>query len=296
MSFSKGDRSPWYRFTDFIQAREQLRLRKDRDQHPWTEDPILGKFRFCNVRRRDDRVSRWIREAVIAPFKKAIHIGPWLALARHVNWPPTLRMILDNGYTPESALDWSAVGRLLDLRSEQGIKTWTGAYMVRAERTPDGKKGKYVCETVLQGMFENGDKMSALGIAIAEGKRQAVHSVLMSGYGWGSFMAGQVVDDWTWTYLLRDASDHYTWAPQGPGSVRGLKRLKDRPLNARYSEEEWLGELRHARAGIIGNLGQKFSDLTLMDVQNCLCEYDKYERVRLGEGRPRSIYKPERAY
>ena len=26
------------------------------------------------------------------------------------------------------------------------------------------------------------------------------------------------------------------------------------------------------------------------DLQNCLCEFDKYERVRLNEGRPRSNY------
>ena len=32
--------------------------------------------------------------------------------------------------------------------------------------------------------------------------------------------------------------------------------------------------------------------LTAHDVQFCLCEFDKYERVRLGEGRPRALYKP----
>lgn len=263
---------------------------------PWTMDPILAKFRFCNVRRRDDRVSRWVQDNVVGPFYEASHIGSWLALARFVNWPPTLKMLLDNGLTPDKPMNWGMIGRLLDARSAQGIKTWTGAYMVRAERTKDGSKGKYVCETVLKGMFDNDEKMSALGIAIAECKRQAAHSVLMSGYGWGSFMAGQVVDDWTWTRLLRKATDHYTWAPQGPGSVRGMNRLKSLPLATQWKEEEWLGELRHARAGVIGNLGHRFADLTLMDIQNCLCEFDKYERVRLGEGRPRSHYKPETAY
>jgi hypothetical protein len=27
------------------------------------------------------------------------------------------------------------------------------------------------------------------------------------------------------------------------------------------------------------------------DLQNCLCEFDKYERARLGEGTPKQIYK-----
>jgi len=29
----------------------------------------------------------------------------------------------------------------------------------------------------------------------------------------------------------------------------------------------------------------------MQDLQNCLCEFDKYERVRLGEGRPRNGYR-----
>jgi hypothetical protein len=28
----------------------------------------------------------------------------------------------------------------------------------------------------------------------------------------------------------------------------------------------------------------------LQDVQNCLCEFDKYERVKYGQGKPRSSY------
>lgn len=30
--------------------------------------------------------------------------------------------------------------------------------------------------------------------------------------------------------------------------------------------------------------------LCAQDIQNCLCEFDKYERVRLGEGAPKQRY------
>jgi hypothetical protein len=30
----------------------------------------------------------------------------------------------------------------------------------------------------------------------------------------------------------------------------------------------------------------------MRDIEHSLCEFDKYERVRLGEGRPRMKYKP----
>ena len=32
--------------------------------------------------------------------------------------------------------------------------------------------------------------------------------------------------------------------------------------------------------------------LEMREIEHCLCEFDKYERVRLGQGRPRSKYKP----
>ncbi len=43
--------------------------------------------------------------------------------------------------------------------------------------------------------------------------------------------------------------------------------------------------------GVWGN-NVKYPRLELRDIEHSLCEFDKYERVRLGEGRPRSMYKP----
>lgn len=36
--------------------------------------------------------------------------------------------------------------------------------------------------------------------------------------------------------------------------------------------------------------GHSLKWLDAQDLQNCLCEFDKYERVRMGQGRPRSRY------
>ena len=37
---------------------------------------------------------------------------------------------------------------------------------------------------------------------------------------------------------------------------------------------------------------KEYGKLSPTDIQFQLCEFDKYERVRLGQGRPRSKYKP----
>jgi hypothetical protein len=108
-------------------------------------------------------------------------------------------------------------------------------------------------------------------------------------------MAGQVVADLTYTPLLRGAYDLLTWAPQGPGSRRGFNRLLGRPLKAKIPEAEWSERLQGWREQV-AEATELGDSLNLMDLQNCLCETDKYLRVKNGEGRPRSRYKPETAY
>lgn len=109
-------------------------------------------------------------------------------------------------------------------------------------------------------------------------------------------MAGQTCCDWSYTSLLRDAGDRYAWAPQGPGSRRGLNRLLGRPIDKDIPPDEWLQYLGEARHVIISELGPEFEDLDAQSVQSCMCEIDKFLRVRSGEGRPRSKYKPETAF
>jgi hypothetical protein len=62
------------------------------------------------------------------------------------------------------------------------------------------------------------------------------------------------------------------------------------PLSKRFTSTEWCDYLIYIRSEVL-KLGEQFSDVTLMDVQNCCCEYFKYSR-----GYARSKYKPETAY
>jgi hypothetical protein len=65
----------------------------------------------------------------------------------------------------------------------------------------------------------------------------------------------------------------------------------DYPLGYRWKNEEWLHDLLTLKLGIDRAIFAAGMPLIhAQDLQNCLCEFDKYERVRLGEGRPRSNY------
>ena len=281
-------------FLYWIEEREAIRLaRVEGAKPPWTHDEILATFRFCNVRRRDDRVSQWIINRVLQPY--ANHPNLWImaALARFVNWPPTLNALMELGYWPtQSDPDWRGIGEALDARVAEGEQTWTGAYMIRAESNPyaewyDWGKGRYITEVVIGGLWEDQERVLPWITHGVEHAWTAIHGH----YGFGSFMTGQVVADLTYTPLLSDAPDLYTWAPLGPGSKRGLNRLLGRGLKEGLKQDDAVNLMCELRDTILAKLGSVYSDLTLHDVQNCLCEVDKYLRVYNGEGRPRALYR-----
>lgn len=281
-------------------ALERERIRKNKEAMlppPWTEDPILQKYRFCNVRRQDDRVSQWLIGNVLNyfhDFENVMVFIKWTALCRWVNWPPTLNGLLSVGnYVTWDTIDLRGIGKFIDKRCSSGDKAWTGAYMVRApskKKYPGFTKGRFVAERVVGALdVHNGPLLSAISSKSAE----AVWKVLMTVPNWGSFMAGQVVADWTYSVLLDGAYDLNTWAPQGPGSRRGFNRLLGRPLYQKIDDEEWREKLKEWRCELEF---EGIPDVNLMDLQNCLCEVDKYLRVKNGEGRPRSQYRPETAF
>lgn len=291
----------------FVKEREAIRLRKEvrRDAGPdstllrpqYTADTILDKFRFCNVRRKDDRVSRWLVTNVLTQEHIDYDLRSFLlfsALCRWVNWPPSIKAIMDEGLYPKKRLDFKKIGKLLDHLAKKE-KVWTGAYMIRAPKKRGGKKGKFIAEEVigkhLKGILPT---LETLLTATSPGPTyRAVWEALRKAENFGGFMSGQVAGDLTYTSLLQNAPDLKTWAPMGPGSVRGFNRLMGiTPIKKRPSEELWLEKLAEWRSIIVAELGPEYENLTALDCQNICCEYDKYLRVKNGEGRPRANYIP----
>ena len=75
----------------FIRERHQIyRRREVGKSKPWTTDPILAEWRFCNVYRELDTVTKWIAANWREPHKDDPDLWFAMAIARFVNWPDTL--------------------------------------------------------------------------------------------------------------------------------------------------------------------------------------------------------------
>jgi hypothetical protein len=103
----------------------------------------------------------------------------------------------------------------------------------------------------------------------------------------GSFMAAQVVADLKNTKFLGDAEDYWSWAAPGPGSLNGLEACIGRRV---VNVAQFNIEINALYARIKPYLKPHVPMLHMQDLQNCLCEFSKFERTLWGRGRPRSHY------
>lgn len=277
----------------FAKERDAIRQRRAAGMPaPWTQSPILQEYRFCNVRRNDDRQTKLLHDNWLHPYKG--HPDLWFAMcvARLVNWWPSV----DACYTPGAKWRPQWFIDALQERARAGEKVFTAAYMIRADKVPDGGKETYLAHQVLTPLWEQ-----RAAVRPRKGDTlDAFHQRLMGFRDFGSFMAAQVVADVKYDSLgaLSGAPDWWTWAASGPGSQRGLNRVLGYATDSKWHEDVW----RARFSDLLPQFNKRWarpnsrdiadSALTGQDLQNVLCEFDKYERVRLGEGRPRSKFVP----
>jgi len=265
-------------FYNYINERYTIYLVKSwSTSPPWTDDEILQTYSFCNVFREDDRVTTWIRENWKEPYADHPNLPFAMAVARQINWPDTLQEIgFPEHWNPER------VKAIMQGRMDRKEKVYTGAYMLTG--TLGGTKVEQTIDKILTPLYESPPE-------IVPHSLEETWKKYLPYPGFSGFMAYEVVTDLRHSKYLENADDIMTWANAGPGAKRGLNRIHGRPLeqNIKPSQltEEMLELLNLASTYAVSHL----PTLEMREIEHCLCEYDKYERVRLGEGRPRAKYK-----
>lgn len=207
--------------TYFDLARERYRIKLQRDVKappPWTADPILANWRFCNVFREDDAVTRWFRENVREPLNRSMGPGALFATIAF-RW---FNCIATGEALKESLLkdEWGPKQeRLLLARRDAGETIFTGAFIINSEPGKGKLESVLECLRVARTLVQ--ETIRAQDLAPLE-SLQACHAWLQQVPRLGRFMAYEIVSDLRHTFLLDDAHDILTWASAGPGCARGL--------------------------------------------------------------------------
>jgi hypothetical protein len=270
-------------FVIFILARYAVYLaRKAGKTWPWSSDPILQHFKFCNVFREHDRVTRWLSVSWREPHQDDRHLWFAFVVARRcINLPGTLKKL---GYPvpwhPDHFL------RVLERRKRKDKPVFNPAAYKLILSGQSGDLAELQVKLILDPLWHARSRFRPH----SDDTLQTFHDRLAAAPFMGSFYGAQVVADLKYAGRLRHANDWWTFVASGPGSRRGLNRVLGRPPKAAWNEAEWIEELHRLRKTIAPALDEAgIPRMHAQDLQNCLCEFDKFERVRLGEGKGRKF-------
>jgi len=281
------------RYFYWLHERETIRIRKEErgDPPPWTDDPILQEFKFCQVFREDDRTTRWFRTHIRDPLQDKPEVMMATIIFRWFNLIETGRTLLEHNLH----LEWDRKKAIEEISKQP--KWVTGSYIIKTPNRMNKVTGVAECITH---MWKDRQYL----IDILEKERQDHKSSLKSAWNWfkdypymGPFMSYEIVTDLRHTYLLEDATDIDRWANAGPGAMRGLNRLTGRPLKFTSTLHPWQDEMFDLfciakEERLDGDY--VFPDwfrFEMREIEGGLCEFDKYSRILKDEGRTRSIYK-----
>ena len=287
---SSEDDSGAERFFRFMIEREKLRLRKDSGAAwPWSDDPILNAYKFTNIKREFDRTTRWMRDNWTSPNEQR-PFGEIIFNCGLFRYFGTTEFAEAIGWQRR----WSP-DRIVDAaqeRQRRGERTFTGAYIIPT-LGHRGAKSEVVCHSILTPLWEARDAIAAAARQTRSWRLVAREMRELPGFGGTGFMTKEVLQDAMHTPVLRDVVDRNDWCPAGPGARRALNRIHGRPLHMNVAEAKLIGEMRALFARARDYMPPFMPELELHDIQFQLCEFDKYERVRLGEERPKARYWPE---
>ena len=265
----------WY----WVNERHRIFVKRSEGQpKPWTEDPILRDYKFTNVFRELDRGTVWLRENFLEPHAEAskellIFNVCWY---RMFNWIGTGELLgWQNLWDPEKAC------ALLEKALAEGRQVFTGAHIVRSEF--DRPKIPATID-VCTALWDRRQKIA--GTAHETNSLEHTFYELLPVTYVGPFMAYEMVTDFRHTKVLNNAFDILTWANAGPGALRGLKRLTLPCKNQTEAVQSMLTLLERSQWA----KSSWVPSMEMRDIEHSLCEFDKYCRIKFGEGKPRGRY------
>ncbi|MDR0504522.1 MAG: hypothetical protein LBG70_01765 [Bifidobacteriaceae bacterium] len=250
---------------------------------PWTSDPILAHYKFCNVYRAADRVSQYmIREVCyggatgadltfqIVAFRTFSRNQTWDGLTQRLGSRPTLEHLASGQF--EAALT--------DLKAS-GEKLYTGAFILCANDA-FGRRTKHLNHVeMFKAMFLDGDLAQQI---VEADSLESVYTALHTYPLMGDFMSYQTAIDLNYSELIDFSENDFTKA--GPGALRGIAKCFTDTAGLK-PEQVVLWMVEHQQAEL-ERLGIEFHGLwgrplQAIDCQNVFCETDKYCRQAVPE-------------
>ena len=271
----------WY----FAAERQNIFYKKLKgEEAPWTQDPILQEYKFCNSYRASDRVSQYLIIKVIYNGKKytdedmVFRILLFKIFNKETTWEILCNTLGDVNLSSFNFKDYC---HILQTAKDNGEKIYTDAYMSCANKAFGYEKKHENHIALLEKMFLK-DKVQNK-IIEAKNMEEAFYQIRKYPLI-GDFMAYQLITDINYSEVVDFSEKEFTIA--GPGSERGIKKcFIDIGNKTKEDIIKWMCEHQEEEFFRLGIEFKKLGNrpLQYIDCQNLFCELDKYCRQAVPE-------------
>jgi hypothetical protein len=247
---------------------------------PWTQDPILQTFKFCNVFRAADRVSQYmVREVAcsaerVSPEDRIFQIVAFRTFSKEDTWN-SIRLILGRAPTLDDLRDGAFAAAVNKTRLSLG-GLYTAAFILCASPA----YGHTVKHLNHLDLFKDMFLKRSLAQRIQDAPSLAsVFDLLRSFPLMGDFMSYQIAIDLNYSSLLPFSENEFT--RPGPGAVRGIRKVFTDIGD--YSPSDVISWMVDRQADEFAKRNLPFTGLwgrplQAIDCQGLFCEVDKYCR------------------
>lgn len=292
------------RFWKFVFKRHRIWHRRfvlGLPREEWTKDPILQKNKFTNIYRELDPGTVFCRtqilELPVSRKDRAFNV----MIYRLMCSISTYRKV---GFQYLEIFDEKKFEEKLRDIHDAGGPVFGNAYLI-SPYSSMGSDLKYEnvarlfgqLHRIFERFFQRLDEAPTMTDAF---------SVVSKQYGFGPFLTYQVLVDLT--YPLPNTKygsaiipfDQDEWTRLGPGALRGYARIAPNDYNPqglrgirwlRYNQREEFERLR-LKFPFLRNVKDEEVEISLANMQNCLCEYSKYRNIQKGSGKAQRLFEP----
>ena len=251
---------------------------------PWTDDPILRRYRFTNVFRELDKGNHYFQVGLDrAGWESFAEVLWYSCLYRQINRIETVeRRPLPSPFATDAEIEAYLSGHSADMAA--GHKVFTGRHLTVG--LPRYRKMVHHLRDNWQDLATDLDCLLSAEDRDPDATAKDLFDYVRTVPSVGGFIGFQV-------YLDLIETEHTPWNEDafvflGPGSTKALTMLFGK--SPRKALDEQARSLVSYQEMAWDSLGLPFHDvapypLTLKNIEHALCEYFRYAQLAVGKGR-----------
>lgn len=248
---------------------------------PWTDDPVISKYKFTNAYRASDRVSQYLIRNVIydgekyTPEDQCFRILLFKLFNKIETWEYIRNVVGEITY---ASYDFETYSQILARKIDNKERIYANAYIMPSGKSIYGYERKHQNHLrLLEHMMDSG-----LPVKIARARSlKELYEMLLGYPTLGPFLAYQFAIDINYSELCD--FDEMSFVVAGPGAKSGI--IKCFGDIGEYRYEDIIENVAERQEEEFAKRGLSFKSLCgrrlqLIDCQNLFCETDKYARVK----------------